>query len=148
MHRLRAGIGTLRSVTRSARPPETATATSTSPAGVSSRIRVSGSVTSTIPVSTSTVATPIVPWPHIGRHPDTSTNSTPQSASGRVAGCRNAPDIAEWPRGSRISSSRRSSRWRSKYSRRSCIESPGSGPRPPVITRVGIPSVWESTAAK
>jgi hypothetical protein len=33
---------------------------------------VTGSMTSTMPVSTSTVATPIVPWPHMGRHPDTS----------------------------------------------------------------------------
>ena len=143
-----ANAGTLRRVTRSARPSDTATVTSTSPAGVSSRMRVSGSLTSTIPVSTSTVATPIVPWPHIGSRPDTSTNSTPQSASGRVGGCRNAPDIAEWPRGSRINRSRRSSRCSSKYSRRSCIVAPGTGPSPPVITRVGIPSVCESTAAK
>ena len=50
--------------------------------GVSSRTTVSGSVTATIPVSTSTVATPIVPCPHIGRQPETSMNRTPQSASG------------------------------------------------------------------
>ena len=61
---------------------------------MSSRITVSGSVTATIPVSTSTVATPIVPCPHIGRQPETSMKSTPQSASGRVEGCRIAPDIA------------------------------------------------------
>ena len=67
-----------------------------------------------MPVSTSTVATPIVPWPHIGRQPDTSMNSTPQSASSRSGGCRMAPDIAPWPRGSRISSSRSPSMWRSK----------------------------------
>ena len=79
------------------------------PAGTSSRITVSGSVTSTMPVSTSTVATPIVPCPHIGSSPLTSMKSTPQSASGRVGGCRIAPDIAPWPRGSRISSSRSSS---------------------------------------
>ena len=79
----------------------------------------------TIPHSTSTVATPIVPWPHIGRQPETSMNSTPQSASARVGGCRNAPDIAAWPRGSRISIRRRSSRCSSKYSRRSCIDRPG-----------------------
>ena len=47
---------------------------------------VSGSVTATIPVSTSTVATPIVPCPHIGRQPETSMKRTPQSASGRVGG--------------------------------------------------------------
>ena len=40
-------------------------------------IVMTGSVTSTIPVSTSTVATPMVPCPHIGRQPDTSMNSTP-----------------------------------------------------------------------
>ncbi len=60
-----------------AAPPVTATSAITSPAGVSSRIRVTGSVTSTMPVSTSTVATPMVPCPHIGRQPDTSMNSTP-----------------------------------------------------------------------
>ena len=61
--------GTLRSVTERARPSSTATRASTSPAGVSSRTTVSGSRTSTMPVSTSTVATPIVPCPHIGRQP-------------------------------------------------------------------------------
>ena len=74
--------------------------------------------------------------------------STPQSASGRVGGCRIAPDIAPWPRGSRISSSRRSSMCCSKCSLRSSIVAPGTGPTPPVMTRVGIPSVWESTEAK
>ena len=138
----------MRSVTAAARPSTTATRASTRPAGVSSRTTVSGSVTSTMPVSISTVATPIVPWPHIGRQPETSMNSTPQSASSRVGGCRMAPDIAAWPRGSRISSSRRSSRSASKRSLRSSIVAPGSGPTPPVTTRVGIPSVWESTAAR
>ena len=75
-------------------------------------------------------------------------NSTPQSASGRVGGWRIAPDIAEWPRGSRISRSRRSSISASKCSLRSSIVAPGIGPTPPVTTRVGIPSVWESTAAR
>ena len=79
------------------------------PAGTSRRTTVSGSVTATIPVSTSTVATPIVPCPHIGRQPETSMKSTPQSASSRVGGWRIAPDIAPCPRGSRISSRRRSS---------------------------------------
>ncbi len=93
-------------MTLRAAPSSTATSAMTRPAGVSSRIRVTGSVTSTMPVSTSTVATPIVPWPHIGRQPDTSMNSTPKSQSGRVGGCRIAPDIAEWPRGSHINSVR------------------------------------------
>ena len=115
---------------------------------MSSRTTVSGSVTSTIPVSTSTVATPIVPCPHIGRQPETSMNSTPQSASGRVGGCRIAPLIAPCPRGSRISSSRTSSMLSSNHSLRSSIVAPGSIGTPPVMTRVGMPSVWESTAAK
>jgi hypothetical protein len=33
-----------------------------------------------------------------------------------------------------------------KYSRRSFIVAPGTTPTPPVTTRVGIPSVCESTA--
>ena len=64
-------------VTALAAPPSTATSAMTRPAGVSRRIVVTGSVTSTMPVSTSTVATPIVPCPHIGRQPDTSMKSTP-----------------------------------------------------------------------
>ena len=59
-------------VTESAWPSLTATLATTSPAGVSSRISVTGSTTSTMPVSTRTVATPIVPCPHMGRQPDTS----------------------------------------------------------------------------
>ena len=75
--RATANAGTFWIVTSVAAPSRTATSATTSPAGVSSRIVVTGSVTSTIPVSTSTVATPIVPCPHIGRHPDTSMNRTP-----------------------------------------------------------------------
>ena len=139
---------TLRIVTERARPFSTATRASTRPAGTSSRITVSGSVTSTMPVSTSTVATPIVPWPHIGSSPETSMKSTPQSASWRSGRLQDRADIAPWPRGSRISSSRSSSSSASKWSLRSSIVAPGIGPTPPVMTRVGIPSVWESTAAK
>ncbi len=101
-----------------------------------------------MPVSTRTVATPIVPCPHIGRQPDTSMNSTPKSASGRVGGWRIAPLIDAWPRGSYMSSFRTWSRCSRKYRRRSNIEAPGITPIPPVITRVGMPSVCESTAWK
>jgi hypothetical protein len=59
-------------VTERAEPSLTATSAITRPAGVSSRIVVVGSVTGTMPVSTRTVATPMVPWPHIGRQPETS----------------------------------------------------------------------------
>ncbi len=64
--------GTLRMVTAVAAPFSTATSATTRPAGVSSRTVVTGSTTGTIPVSTSTVATPMVPWPHIGSRPVTS----------------------------------------------------------------------------
>ena len=64
--------GTLRMVTAIARSSSTATSAITKPAGVSRRMVVTGSVTETIPVSTSTVATPMVPCPHIGKQPVTS----------------------------------------------------------------------------
>ena len=107
---------------------------------------VTGSSTSTIPVSTSTVAMPIVPWPHMGRHPETSMKITPQSQSSRVGGCRIAPLIAAWPRGSFTRNCRMWSRCSMKYRRFSFIVAPGTTPTPPVTTRVGMPSVWESTA--
>ncbi len=59
-------------VTPTAAPSRTWTSATTSPAGVSRRTVVTGSTTGTMPVSTSTVATPIVPWPHIGSRPETS----------------------------------------------------------------------------
>src|SRR5215831_5443874 len=82
-------------VTQAAAPSRTLTSATTRPAGVSSRTRVTGSVTCTMPVSTRTVATPMVPCPHIGRHPDTSMKITPQSASARLGACRMAPLIHE-----------------------------------------------------
>src|SRR5262245_9266407 len=54
--------------------------------------------------------------------------------------------MAACPRGSYIRRVRRSSRSRMKSSRRSAIVAPGRTPMPPVMTRVGIPSVWVSTA--
>src|ERR1044072_4707264 len=74
--------------------------------------------------------------------------STPQSASGRVGGWRMAPLIAEWPRGSFMRNRRMWSRGSMKYRRRSNMVAPGNTPAPPVTTRVGIPSVCESTAWK
>src|SRR5665647_2024888 len=82
----------------------------------------------------------------MGRHPDTSMKTTPQSASCLVGACRIAPLMAAWPRGSFISNSRMWSRFSMKYSRLSFMVAPGMTPTPPVTTRVGIPSVWESTA--
>lgn len=77
------------------------------PTGVSSRTTVTGSVTATMPVSTSTVATAMVPAPHIGSTPVTSMKSTPQWASGTVGGWRIAPESVPCPRGSFIRNVRR-----------------------------------------
>jgi hypothetical protein len=137
--------GTLRKVTERTAPSSTATSAVTRPAGTSRRMVVTGSVTSTMPVSTSTVATPMVPWPHIGSSPVTSMNSTPTSASGRVEGWRMAPDMAAWPRGSYIRRVRMWSPCFMNHSRRSAMDEPGMVPTPPVTTRVGMPSVWLST---
>lgn len=38
------------------------------------------------PFSIPIVMVPMVPWPHIGRQPEVSMNSTPTSQSGRVGG--------------------------------------------------------------
>lgn len=65
-----------------ATPFSTCTSTHTRPTDVSSLTVVTGWVTSALPRSTRTVATPIVPCPHIGTNPETSMYSTPWSASG------------------------------------------------------------------
>ena len=72
--------------------------------------------------------------------------STPKSASGRVGGCRMLPLIDPCPRGSYMSNVRRSSELSMNHCRRSAMVAPGMTPTPPVTTRVGMPSVWESTA--
>src|SRR5690349_15939730 len=56
-----------------------------------------------------------------------------------------APLIAEWPRGSFIRKRRSPSEWATNQRRRSAMVSPGITPTPPVTTRVGIPSVCDST---
>src|SRR2546423_5279007 len=71
---------------------------------------------------------------------------TPKWASGRVGGWRRLPDIEEWPGGSYIGRVRRSSLWAMTHGRRSAMVLPENPPPPPVTTRVGMPSVWESTA--
>ena len=50
-----------------------------------------------------------------------------------------------WPRGSAMSVRRTSSMRARKSSSRANIVSPLSGARPPVMIRVGSPSVWVST---
>ena len=69
--------GTFCSVTDMACPSSTSTRALTRPAGVSNEMSVTGSDTSTMPVSTSALATAIVACPHMGRHPVTSMKITP-----------------------------------------------------------------------
>ncbi len=59
-------------VTDAQRLSTTCAVATTRPAGVSSRTVVVGSTAGTRPVSIAAVTTPMVPWPHIGRHPVTS----------------------------------------------------------------------------
>src|SRR5580693_8202300 len=53
--------------------------------------------------------------------------------------------MAAWPRGSYIRNVRSSSLFSTNHWRRSAIVAPGMTPTPPVTTRVGIPSVCDST---
>src|SRR3954470_386478 len=59
-----------------------------------------------------------------------------------------APLIAPCPRGSYISRVRRGARFAAEGAGLWDMVAPGITPTPPVMTRVGIPSVWESTAWK
>ncbi len=89
--------------------------------------------------------TPIVPWPHMPRYPALSKNTTPASEPGSTGGVSSAPTTAAWPRGSQTTA-RRSSSWRRRSSsRRSAMVAPATSPQPSTTTRVGSPSVWEST---
>ncbi|GAA3060878.1 hypothetical protein GCM10010467_19000 [Actinocorallia glomerata] len=54
--------------------------------------------------------------------------------------------MAECPRGSRINRRLKLSRLSRNQMRLSAMVLPGIGGAPPVTTRVGMPSVWESTA--
>ena len=73
----------------------------------------------------------MVPWPHIGRQPDTSMNSTPMSQSGRVGGYSIEPDMTSCPRGSNISARRTQSCRAMKSSRRADMLAPSSNGAPP-----------------
>src|SRR6516225_5977951 len=53
--------------------------------------------------------------------------------------------MAAWPRGSYIRKVRSSSQFWMNHWRRSAMVAPGMTPTPPVTTRVGMPSVCDST---
>ncbi|GHI25840.1 hypothetical protein Shyd_72110 [Streptomyces hydrogenans] len=65
---------------------------------------------------------------------------------GTGGGLEDGTAHAAWPRGSYMSRVRKESRCSMKCSRFSAMVAPGITPTPPVMTRVGMPSVWESTA--
>src|SRR4051812_25119392 len=101
------------------------------------------------PFSRAIVTVPIVPWPHIGRHPDVSMKRIPTSQSGRVGGYRIEPDIISCPRGSNINPVRIQSYSARKCCRLSNIVSPLScGMLPPATTLTGFPHVCPSMQKK
>ena len=105
-----------------------------------SRARAMG----TIPVSTATVAMPMMPWPHIVLKPSLCRKSTPKSASGVTAGVTMQPYMSAWPRGSHIRARRRWSRRSRASRRRARIVSPDRSGKPPMTTRNGSPAVCAS----
>ena len=100
------------------------------------------------PFSIPMVIVPISPWPHMGRQPEVSMNSTATSQSGRVGGYRMDPDIMSWPRGSNIRPVRIQSKSRRKCARRSSIVAPSSRGPPPETSRTGLPQVCPSMQEK
>jgi len=102
----------------------------------------------TNPSSSATVTVPMGPWPHMGRQPLVSMDSTPMSQSSRDDGYRIDPDIPSWPRGSNISVRRTQSCSARKIWRFSATGTCGSSGAPPATTRTGLPQVWASTQKK
>ena len=86
--------GTFVKVTSTAFPFSTFTFVRIIPAGASNTTSVYGSVTGTRPVSTATVAEPIVPCPHIFKYPPVSMKITPRSASSLIGSVKIAPNIS------------------------------------------------------
>ena len=136
--------GTFVSSTLSHLPPLHLARTSTRPAGASRLNVVSGSCISTIPVSSSTVATQIVFDPDMGGYSVGSMMMKPAAQSARREGTTRFACTATLPRGSRRSSLRRESSARS-----ACIcsktVSPGGGRMPPTTTLPISPPAWHPT---
>ncbi len=133
------------SSTLSQRPSRQIARTSTTPPGASSRTTVSGSVISTIPVSSRTVVVQIVFEPDMAGYSVGSMMMKPASQSGRVAGTRRLAWQATLPRGSRRSSFRSQSPSRSSACRCSKTVAPGGGRTPPTTTLPISPPAWQPT---
>ena len=96
-------------MTRRAWPFSTSASMATSPAGVSRTNLVTGSLTATIPVSISTVATQMVLLPDMGGYSTCSMMMKAAAAVGPVGGNTRLQLAAGYPRGSRSIRRRRSS---------------------------------------
>ncbi len=132
--------------TRLSPSPASRTRAWTKPAGVSIPNTVS-SPPSTSPSSARTVATPMIPWPHMVLKPALWVKSTPKSASAVTGGTTMQPYMSAWPRGSHMRARRSpSNRWLASR-RMARIEPPWSSGKPR-ITRRGSPSVWASTVSR
>src|SRR5215469_12611666 len=89
--------------------------------------------------------TPIVPWPHMPRYPTSLKKMTPVAHFGFTGLQSSAPTTTSEPRGSQLTPERNPSYLDRNTPRRSVREpSPKSGP-PSRTTRVGSPSVCESS---
>src|SRR5262245_34171435 len=88
----------------------------------------------------------MTPWPHMVLYPSLCRNRTPRSAPGVTGGVGTQPYMSKWPRGSHIRARRRWSRFSRIQRRRSRIEAPGRGGRPPVMMRRGSPAACVSMA--
>src|SRR5262249_11200148 len=88
----------------------------------------------------------MTPWPHMVLYPSLCRNRAPRSAPGVTGGVGTQPDMSKWPRGSPIRARRRWSRFSRIQRRRSRIEAPGRGGRPPVMMRRGSPAACVSMA--
>ncbi len=126
------------------RPPSTVAAASTGPAGVSIVIEARSPSTGTTPMVTSTVATAMIPCPHMVLNPSLCMKRTPQAAPGVTGSVRKQPYMSACPRGSHMSVRRVWSRCSRAYRRLAIIVAPGIAGTPPVTTRKGSPAVCAS----
>src|SRR5688572_3895854 len=94
------------------------------------------------------VTVPMVPCPHIGRHPLVSMNNTAASFCSLCGGYKILPLIMSCPRGSNIRPLRIQSYSFKKCNLFSIILFPCRKGAPPVTTRTGLPQVCASMQKK
>ena len=131
--------------TLSQRPSRHAARASTTPPGASSRTTVSGSRSSSMPVSSRTVVVQIVFEPDMAGYSVGSMMMKPASQSGRVAGTTRFAWQATLPRGSRNRSFRSQSPSRWSVCICSNTVAPAGGSTPPTTTLPISPPAWQPT---